>query len=165
MKRQRVKHFPYPIYQHHSFFISWSGKMLRKVIWHIFWKIETKWKTKRVRLLSFVDNYLGLKKAKHQKESFHTVSSQDFRSFCFLSFFLWKIMPLNFFCEIATFTSRLLLFDNFFLTGLDYWLFYEFNSNFLLEKLGKFWRGVNGFKFSKFHSKYTSTASGGVNSN
>ena len=44
----------------------------------------------------------------------HTVSSQDFCSFCFLSFFLAKIMQFFFFCEIASYTSRLLWFDNFF---------------------------------------------------
>ena len=46
----------------------------------------------------------------------HTVSSQNFRSFCFLSFFLSKIVQLNFFCEIVTYTSRLLSFDKIFLT-------------------------------------------------
>ena len=48
---------------------------------------------------------------------FHTVSSQNFRSFCFLPFFLLfylsKIVQLNFFREIATYTSRLLSFDKF----------------------------------------------------
>ena len=64
----------------------------------------------------------------------HTVSSQDFRSFCFLSFSLSQIMQLNFFRKITTYTSRHLSFDNFFLTwswsvtvntdtGLDYWFF------------------------------------------
>ena len=43
-----------------------------------------------------------------------TVSSQDFRSFRFWSFFLSKILQLNFFCEITTYTSRLLSFENFF---------------------------------------------------
>ena len=47
----------------------------------------------------------------------HTVSSQNFRSFCFLpvflSFYLWIIVQLKFFCEIATYTSRLLSFEKF----------------------------------------------------
>ena len=43
-----------------------------------------------------------------------TVNSQDFRSFCFLSVFLSKIVQLKFFCEITTYTSRLLSFDKFF---------------------------------------------------
>ena len=45
----------------------------------------------------------------------HTVSSQNFRSFCFLPFLCHftcqKIVQLNFFREIATYTSRLLSFD------------------------------------------------------
>ena len=52
------------------------------------------------------------------KRKLHTVSSQNFRSFCFLPFFLLfylsKIVQLNFFREIATYTSRLLSFDRFF---------------------------------------------------
>ena len=44
----------------------------------------------------------------------HTVSSQDFRSFFFLSVFLSKNVQLKFFCEITTYTSRLLSFDKFF---------------------------------------------------
>ena len=48
----------------------------------------------------------------------HTVSSQNFRSFCFLlfflSFYLSKIVQLIFFREIATYTSRLLPSDKFF---------------------------------------------------
>ena len=48
----------------------------------------------------------------------HTVSSQNFRSFCFLPFFLLfylsKIVQLNVFREIATYTSRLLSFDKLF---------------------------------------------------
>jgi hypothetical protein len=43
----------------------------------------------------------------------HTVSSQDFRSFCFLSFFSSKIVQFIF-CEIVTYTSRLLSLDRFF---------------------------------------------------
>ena len=47
----------------------------------------------------------------------HTVSSQNFRSFCFLPFFLLfylsKIVQLILFREIATYTSRLLSFDKF----------------------------------------------------
>ena len=47
----------------------------------------------------------------------HTVSSQNFCSFCFLpvflSFYLSKIVHLKIFCEIATYTSRLLSFDKF----------------------------------------------------
>ena len=60
----------------------------------------------------------------------HTVSSQDFRSFHFLSFFLAKTVQLKFFCEITTFTSRLLSFDKFFAPLL---IFYDFKPNFLLE--------------------------------
>ena len=60
----------------------------------------------------------------------HTVSSQDFRSFCFLSVFLSKIVQLKFFCEITTYTSRLLSFDKFFSNMV---LIIDFNSNFLLE--------------------------------
>ena len=68
-------------------------------------------------------------------KAIHTVSSQDFRSLCFPSFFLWKIMPLNFFCEIATFTSRLLSFDNFFsnmVLIIDFFAC-DFKPNFFLE--------------------------------
>ena len=46
--------------------------------------------------------------------SFHTVSSQDFRSFR-LSFFLSKIVQLKFFCEI---TNHTIFFQN----GLALWL-------------------------------------------
>ena len=46
----------------------------------------------------------------------HTISSQDFCSFRFLSFFLSKIVQLKFFCEIKRYTSRLLSFDKFFPT-------------------------------------------------
>jgi hypothetical protein len=60
----------------------------------------------------------------------HTVSSQDFRSFHFLSFFLSKTVQLKFFCEITTFTSRLLSFDKFFPA---LYIFYDFKPNFLLE--------------------------------
>ena len=41
----------------------------------------------------------------------HSVSSQDFRLFCFLSVFWSKIVQLKFFCENTTYTSRLLSFD------------------------------------------------------
>ena len=61
--------------------------------------------------------------------AFHTVSSQDFRSFHFLV----KTGATQFFCEIATFTSRLLLFDEFFSHGLDYRVLYDFQPDFLLE--------------------------------
>ena len=60
----------------------------------------------------------------------HTVTSQDFRSFCFLSVFLSKIVQLKFFCEITTYTSRLLSFDKSFSNMV---LIIDFNSNFLLE--------------------------------
>ena len=47
----------------------------------------------------------------------HTVSSQNFRSFCFLPFLCHftcqKIVQLNFSREVATYTSRLLSFDKF----------------------------------------------------
>ena len=51
---------------------------------------------------------------KQQTQLIHTVSSQDFRSFSILSVFLSKNVQLNFFCEITTYTSRHLSFDQFF---------------------------------------------------
>ena len=44
-----------------------------------------------------------------------------------------KIVQLNFFREITTFTSRLLSFDIFFLRWSWLLIFYEFKPNFLLE--------------------------------
>ena len=64
-------------------------------------------------------------------------------------FFLSKIVQLNFLCEITTFTSRFLSFDtNFFQHGLDYCFFMTLYLIFS-KKLGKSWRGLNGFKFSR----------------
>ena len=61
----------------------------------------------------------------------HTVSSQEFHSFCFLSFFLSKIVQLIFFCEIVTYTYRLLSFDRFLLNwsllSLFLWLLLQFS--------------------------------------
>ena len=61
-----------------SLFLGVGQCSVHIMIWHIFWRIEPKWKTKRVRLFSFVDNYLGLKKAKHEKESFSERWRQHF---------------------------------------------------------------------------------------
>ena len=63
----------------------------------------------------------------------HTVSSQVFGSFHSLSFSFSKIMQHKFFCEIATFTSRILSFDNFFPTYSWLLIFYDFRLNFPLE--------------------------------
>ena len=76
----------------------------------------------------FIENLQG-----HRGCQKHTVSSQDFRSFSFLSFSLSEIVQLNFFREIAIHTSRLVSFDNFFLTWSWLVIFYDFNFNFLLE--------------------------------
>ena len=106
----------------------------------------------RLQFLPRSESRVGLKKETAascrralDKGLVHTVSSQDFRSFHFQSFFLPKIVQLNFFCEITTFTSRLLSFDKFFPALL---IFYDFKPNFLLEA-GKILRGLNGFKFSR----------------
>ena len=62
----------------------------------------------------------GNKNDIHYIQVNHTVSSQNFCSFCFLpfflSFYLSKIAHLKIFCEIATYTSRLVSFDK----GLDH---------------------------------------------
>ena len=84
-----------------------------------------------------------------EKGKMHTVSSQDFRSLPFSAIFLVKIMHCNFFCEIATFTCRLLSFDNFLLTRSKIVDFFMSLNPILSWKLGISWMGLNGFKFSR----------------